>query len=334
METYGKTVRVLREQRGFLLKEVYQGIVGRSTAFRFERGQTTIATAKLRKIVAALGFSSMDEFFYYHDKQQGHKRVPLEKELSQRMKAVGYRIQTGERAAVAAFYEEYKDSRKKDERFLAYAAHFDVLTNGSAVRLKEQDWQTLLAPYAEEWRFISQYLVEIETWSFRELDWFAFLSSCFEPALRKILRQRYQQKMLALKDFYDDWARNYYNNLINFEMNSIFIGDTADVTQNLNEIEAVFEQDQTLQWELMQRCRILYLRVVMAGLENQPEAFQRYYDKLAAARIFFTGENELLEFYLEQSLRVILLNGTAEERQQWVEQARRKHKKTTSQEVV
>ena len=43
MEKYGLTARHIRIDKGLLMKEVYGGIVGRTFAYRFERGEVNLA---------------------------------------------------------------------------------------------------------------------------------------------------------------------------------------------------------------------------------------------------------------------------------------------------
>lgn len=83
MEDFGITVKELRESRGFMIKEVYTGVIGRTTAYRFERGTTTISTTNLLKILYNIGIYSMDEFLFFHQKRCKNHTYDLDKFLTQ-----------------------------------------------------------------------------------------------------------------------------------------------------------------------------------------------------------------------------------------------------------
>ncbi|GEK07278.1 helix-turn-helix domain-containing protein [Schleiferilactobacillus harbinensis] len=78
MAALGKTVKYLRQLKGFTQKEIYSGITSRSFAIRFEQGQHDISASKLFALLDRLGIPA-DEFRYI---QQGYQLTPAEQQLT------------------------------------------------------------------------------------------------------------------------------------------------------------------------------------------------------------------------------------------------------------
>ncbi len=305
MEYFGVTIKELREKRGFQIKEVYSGVVGRSTAFRFERGTTNISTKKLLEVLYNIGIYSMDEFLFFHQKRINEPSKDLDKYLAQLMHKEGLNIKSKKHDQVLGFYEEFKNSKKKEEKFLAYAAHFDYLTNQEENMGKNIPIAEILKEYQDQWEYIENYLLEIESWSFRELDWFPFLSSCFHKENRPLLLARFKKNFKELRDYYENWERHYINNLINYLMNSVYMGYYDELEKDISEIDKYFEIYSELQWELSQRCRILYIKIIIAGKERRMDIIRKNYEQLSKISNVLPKNNELMDFYLEDSLRKV-----------------------------
>ncbi len=78
MPTFGQTIRQLRLAKGLSQKSVYQDIVSRSFATRFERGDNDISATKLFAILDNLGVTA-NEFRFIH---QGNQPSGLERALT------------------------------------------------------------------------------------------------------------------------------------------------------------------------------------------------------------------------------------------------------------
>ena len=68
MENIGITVKRIREDKGFLSKETYEGILSRSTAYRFEKDVAKVTLKQLQDILKRLNIFSLDEFVFLRRK--------------------------------------------------------------------------------------------------------------------------------------------------------------------------------------------------------------------------------------------------------------------------
>ncbi|WP_311407838.1 hypothetical protein [Liquorilactobacillus uvarum] len=306
MNNFGITVKSLREKRGFQIKEVYSGVIGRTTAFRFEKGETNISTQKLLKVLYNMGIYSMDEFLFFYE--QGKDNVfnnDLDKHLTHIMQEEERNIKSKKHVRVFDFYKKYENSKKKEEKFLAYAAHFDYLINQNENIGKKLRLTGVLKEFQLQWDYIERYLLDIETWSFRELDWFPFLSGCFHEEARPLLLARFKKNFKELKGYYEHWEKHYSNNLINYLMNSVYMGYYGELEEDMKEVDYCYQMYPELRWELSQRCRVLYIKVIIAGLKQNIDQIKKNYLELTEIEKIMGKDNELMEFYLEDSLKKI-----------------------------
>ncbi|EDO1218693.1 helix-turn-helix domain-containing protein [Listeria monocytogenes] len=65
MESYGELIRELRLSKGLTQKEVYTGIISRSYAIKFEKGEHEITLSLFEEILGQI-MVSLDEFFYIY----------------------------------------------------------------------------------------------------------------------------------------------------------------------------------------------------------------------------------------------------------------------------
>lgn len=75
METYGPTIRQIRLDKGFRQKEIYSGIVSKSYAIAFEKGQHQMGLNHFEKTLERL-YLTYDEFIYIKNGYQGHELQP------------------------------------------------------------------------------------------------------------------------------------------------------------------------------------------------------------------------------------------------------------------
>ncbi|TXK47388.1 helix-turn-helix transcriptional regulator [Lactococcus sp. dk322] len=193
MDKFGVTLRQLRESRGMKASDIYSGIISRTTAFRFEGGKTNISTGKLLEILYRVGIDSFDEFLFFHEQLFDNTSRSLNKLLKQVIHEQGIKIKTTKHKKSLEFYEMYKESKHKEEVFLAYVAHYDYLINQSDLFNQTNYHSQILKDYEKEWDDAARYLLSIETWSFRELDWFSFMSGCFDKELRITLLKSFKK---------------------------------------------------------------------------------------------------------------------------------------------
>lgn len=297
--TYGSTVKKIRQQKGFLMKEVYLGILGRTTAYRFEQGTTNISTEKLRRILMAMGINSMDEFLYLHRKHHYLPEENLDRMLSVIIDRENLDFDMGQRTSVLQFYEANKDSRSSEGKFYAYVAHLDVLLNQEKeMRMPEE--------FRGEYQFIENYLLAMESWTLRELRLFPSLSCCFNDDARPLLMARFKKSYANYRDYEDNWEEGYTNNLLNYCMVSVMLKKYADIQKNTRELEEIFAKNPSLHWDLINKTRLIFLRAFCGALKQDDEVIQLACGQLESIKSVIPANSSLMEFYFRYVKKKVL----------------------------
>lgn len=161
MENYGATVKKIREDKGILIKELYKGILSRTTAYRFENDFSSVNISELNKIIKALEMISSSEFFYLHDVLTKKHNVSIDLALSE---ITNKEVERENKSDVYQFYKQFKDSKNKEEKFYAYVAHLEYMLNSFPVV------DSLPLEFQHEYAFVEHYLIEIDTWTLKELN--------------------------------------------------------------------------------------------------------------------------------------------------------------------
>ena len=66
MKKYGETVRRVREQKGYTMKQLAEGILSVSFLSKFERGESDISLSHITRLLEKLSLT-FEEFFYLHE---------------------------------------------------------------------------------------------------------------------------------------------------------------------------------------------------------------------------------------------------------------------------
>ena len=66
MKKYGKTLRKIREQKGYTMQQLASGILSVSFLSKFERGESDISLGYITQLLEKLSLT-FEEFFYLHD---------------------------------------------------------------------------------------------------------------------------------------------------------------------------------------------------------------------------------------------------------------------------
>ena len=66
MKQYGETFRQIREQKGYTMRQIADGILSVSFLSKFERGESDISLTYITRLLEKLSMS-FEEFFYLHD---------------------------------------------------------------------------------------------------------------------------------------------------------------------------------------------------------------------------------------------------------------------------
>src|SRR6185312_2967895 len=66
MKQYGKTLRRIREQKGYTMQQLAAGILSVSFLSKFERGESDISLSYITHLLEKLALT-FEEFFYLHE---------------------------------------------------------------------------------------------------------------------------------------------------------------------------------------------------------------------------------------------------------------------------
>src|SRR5690625_3968964 len=69
MDNYGETFRTIREQKGYTMKQVAEGIVSISFLSKFERGDSEISLSSFIKLLQRVSVT-FEEFQFLHENNQ------------------------------------------------------------------------------------------------------------------------------------------------------------------------------------------------------------------------------------------------------------------------
>ncbi|WP_147806236.1 hypothetical protein [Lactococcus sp. dk322] len=113
---------------------------------------------------------------------------------------------------------------------------------------------------------------------------------------------------MKLRRYYDNWESVYINNLLNYELNSIIIGDFDSDSGNLTEIEEYFKKYSFLQWEILHKVRFLYVKCILFGITGNEKSMKKLFEELKVVGKSFLNKNELMNFYIESACQIIIDN--------------------------
>lgn len=123
LKKIGESIRLIRKQKKLTQTEVYDGIVSRNFASRFENGISGIETSKFFKILKKLGISP-NEFEYMH-----------EKNTENQFKKVLYEIDNAAHAnhfsELKRIYQQQHLESSLDSRILSSLAYVKIYVHGS-----------------------------------------------------------------------------------------------------------------------------------------------------------------------------------------------------------
>lgn len=242
MENIGITVKRIREDKGFLSKETYEGILSRSTAYRFEKDVAKVTLKQLQDILKRLNIFSLDEFVFL--RRKWHLELAQEDTLLSEYNAVNTARAhdlVGSSELTLAFYQKYKDDRRKQAKYYAYLVHIDYLI--TTIQFDEMLMHRLLA-YEAEYQYVHQYLITSKEWTLAELEAFPIVSWAFAGPTKEVGYQRFKTNFKKYQAFYevDIWANKYIKGLLYYFIGQIHMEDYDELVLHLDDLDQIYQE--------------------------------------------------------------------------------------------
>lgn len=189
--TIGKTVKMIREEKGFTKKEVYAGVISKTFSYYFEKGENTITVERLYKILKDLNIT-YDEFFLIHN---NFKYEPYDKIYSEISLALNSNLSNLKKI----YRDNYKSSdiNKKVIASLSFSLYL-LNTNQSL----ENDTVLFLKNYLISLK--NPTIIDLELFQyaliifFDQVDYLMLLMPTFERALEKYYQSGFRKESIEL----------------------------------------------------------------------------------------------------------------------------------------
>jgi hypothetical protein len=278
MEKFGLTVKKIRTDKGLLMKEVYGGVVGRTFAYKFEKGEVNLALENFLEVMDNLQMESPDEFFFLHFGEPYRNKKPFLSELDA--------IPNSEELE---FYEKYKDSKNPEERFYAYLLHLHVLLE----RRISEDSQV----NEEELDYMKDYLLKMDSWTLTEMDNASIILPILPDSIREMFLERFRMNYKKYRNYKRDWARSYANHLLNYALIQVMYNRVEEALELLPELKNLMKTNSSLQSYLYINLRVGILVIVDAILRKDEPLANQKQDRLNALIDLAFEDEEVRETY-------------------------------------
>lgn len=190
MRSYGEILRQIREQKGFTLKELAEGICSISFLSKFERGDSEITLGLFSRILEKL-MMSFDEFLFVHNEFQPSR-------LEQFFKAVSLAYKQGDSVALRKLREQEMKKWKKSgvEMYRYHVLMLDVyeciIDNKT---MGEEEIQK------EDIQKLSDYFFGVEVWGHYEFLLYNGTMLFLEPELVLQLSRTAYEKSIRYQEY-------------------------------------------------------------------------------------------------------------------------------------
>ncbi|EAC8225613.1 Rgg/GadR/MutR family transcriptional regulator [Listeria monocytogenes] len=173
MESYGELIRELRLSKGLTQKEVYTGIISRSYAIKFEKGENEITLSLFEEILGRV-MVSLDEFFFiYRGYSSGEEDDFWHKFAS-------YANENDVNSLQQLYHEiGLQNGKRTDLRKAVIRARIRVINN--FVQYNTYDVSIVSK---EDKEIIHDYLWNVQSWTLEEIRIFANSVAYFEEEVQ------------------------------------------------------------------------------------------------------------------------------------------------------
>lgn len=187
MNTYGLTVRKIRQDKGFLQKEIYDDVVAKSFAIRFEKGEVMLQYDTFLNVLANLNVTPT-EFHYIHENYHLRK----DKTIWQEFLAA---VNSQHPRRLLDFYNSYHQSTVVFQLVLSYFSHFKYIVDN--VGLVQSSGEIP----KKELSFVENYFLKKEAWTLDDMMLLTNFYQVFPVRVQKKLVASCYKSMRLYKDY-------------------------------------------------------------------------------------------------------------------------------------
>ncbi|MCM0598278.1 helix-turn-helix domain-containing protein [Periweissella fabalis] len=305
-EYFGATVKKVREDKGFLMKEIYNDILPRSTAYRFEKDSANITFSQLREILRRLNIVSLDEFAFL--RRSIFKNTSSDDELIVEYEAV-VAARTNNLIDAAdlslAFYQRYQASSNEQAKYYAYLIHIDYLITN--LQFTEHQLNQL-PQYEHEFEYVQQRLMMVSEWTMTELEAFPLISWYFNDVVKQVLYRKFKLNFKRYATFYDDegWETKYSKLLLYYFIGQIYVQNYAELVNNLQDLDQLYEVNQQLRLNnTLNYCLYIFVCGARAAYQQDAMMTQSYYKQFVTLQQTIAPDSAVLNYYQQFFKRLI-----------------------------
>ena len=186
---YGKTLRMIRQQKGITLKQLADNICSVSFLSKFERGDSDITLGLMTKLLEKL-MVNFDEFLFIHNDYQPDQ-------LDQFFKTAGTALLSRD---VDQLKQLKGTALKKWKQYSVETYHYNALMLEIYESIVDPTY-TVEGLKEYNIQLLSEYLFRVEVWGYYELTLYSGTLLLLEPDMVIMLSRTAYEKSARFKDY-------------------------------------------------------------------------------------------------------------------------------------
>ncbi|MBP1041723.1 hypothetical protein I6N95_11955 [Vagococcus sp. BWB3-3] len=281
MESYGVTVRKLRQDKGFLQKEIYEGVVAKSFAIRFEKGEVMLQYDTFLTVLEALNVSQ-EEFHFIHRGYQGKKEKTIWIEFAKAANANNKR-------QLEEIYQQYRASKVVFERVVAYLANILLVYQAYSA----DDYQNHLNH--QEVLYLQDYLLKKESWTLDEMNIFTSCYFIFDQKIKQLLMKSCYNSLRKYQE-YPNYIERMTNLLSNYIIHCYDIGEYQEANKWFVKVQSLPRRKEFLYYGLSIDLCSAYYYYVKRDYSSSKDKIDRYVAVLVNSGFNSEAEQSLKHF--------------------------------------
>jgi hypothetical protein len=262
---------------------VYGGVVGRTHAYRFEKGEVNLSLEAFLTVLDNLQMESPDEFFFLH---YGEPYRNKRKFMAEVESFVTYPTDEPE------FYLKYKDSKNREERFFAYLIHLSAIVER---HIYEENSLNI-----EEIVYMKNYLLRMETWTKYEMDAASTLIPVLPDVIRPMFLERFRHNYQKYKNYEQRWAEEYAGHLLNYSLvQAVYFKRFDESIELLPELQQLMIEYPYLEGMLYISMRVRLLTLIEGVLKGDDAFVESETERINLITKFSFNSSKTHDWYKE-----------------------------------